>query len=116
MTTNDLTAGQQAYLAAHAECVSGLEAVSSGICGACPDCQRAHGMTPRAFYAACEAGRVCDEPSFSWGRCEGCGSGLGGDRHAGHALDANGDLLHLELCTDCVLFLANGDLPETWGE
>jgi hypothetical protein len=29
-----------------------------------------------------EGGCNCEQRSFSWSRCDGCGSDLGGDRHA----------------------------------
>ena len=44
----------------------------------------------------------------------GTGSRLGGDRHAAHGLDQNGDLVHMDVCIDCLLFLANGDEPSDW--
>ena len=42
---------------------------------------------------------------------------LGGNRYAAHAfIEIRGKerLCHLSICTDCVLFLANGEEPETW--
>lgn len=88
--------------------------LSAGLCPTCPDCQRDHGMTPRAFHAAYENGEVPDEGSFSWRSCECCGSTFGGDRYAAHYLDDDGKIGHVEVCVDCLMFLANGDLPETW--
>lgn len=64
-----------------------------------------------------------DEPSFSWARCESCGSTLGGDRHDAHALhrEAFGpnakrpdEVHHISICTDCACYHANGDEPEQW--
>lgn len=53
--------------------------------------------------------------------CDSCGTTLGGSVYAGHAFSATpsgvngpGDVYHLELCFDCVLFHANGDEPEEW--
>ena len=52
-----------------------------------------------------------------------CGTTLGGDREVWHALDTNYQdtpiadrVLHHfhDVCTDCVLYLANGDEPEQW--
>jgi len=61
-----------------------------------------------------------DESSFSWSSCDSCGSSLGGDRHKAHAIhkDAFGpnakkpdDVHHIEICTDCIMWHANGELP-----
>jgi len=72
-------------------------------------------------------GEIVDEPGFSSHPCEICGSNLGGDRHTAHALirtalpgHVQGDdydkteIVHLEICMDCVLYMSNGDLPEVW--
>jgi len=52
-----------------------------------------------------------DEGFFSWSPCDVCGSGLGGNRYAGHML-VDGKLCHIDVCVDCVMYIANGDLPE----
>lgn len=58
------------------------------------------------------------EGSFSWQDCDTCNSGLGGDRHAAHGLinykkhERRKHLIHLDVCTDCLFFIANGDLPD----
>ena len=59
--------------------------------------------------------QLAGEPSFSWSQCEGCGSRLGGDRHPAHAtVGLNHEVVHLDVCVDCVMYLANGDEPENW--
>lgn len=76
--------------------LEGLDFVSPGIiedCKECPD---------------------IDESHFSWSPCDCCGSSLGGDRHAAHGRDKNGELVHLDICVDCLMFIANGDEPEQW--
>lgn len=61
---------------------------------------------------------VGDEGSFSRAQCDTCGETLAGDRHAAHGLVSAKPrgrrtiLAHFEVCTDCLLFLANGDIPE----
>ena len=58
-----------------------------------------------------------NEAGFSWSQCDGCGSTLGGSRHPAHGwTEINGReiLVHLDICTDCLMYLANGDEPETW--
>ena len=69
--------------------------------------------------------QLFDEASFSWAECDSCGSRLGGNRHNAHAIhhEAFGpdakrpdDIHHIDICTDCVMFHANGDLPEQWAD
>ena len=56
-----------------------------------------------------------EEPSFSWGQCESCGTYLGGDRHAAAGiLETSGEVIELDICTDCLVYHANGEEPETW--
>ena len=93
----------------------GLKFVSTGLLGSCPDCQAAHGMEPREFFAAVANGDECDEGSFSWQQCDCCRSDLGGMRYAAHGLAEDNDaLVHLDVCTDCAMYISNGDEPEQW--
>lgn len=61
---------------------------------------------------------IGDEGSFSWSSCDACGSSLGGNRHAAHGLISpkkyarRTEVIHLDVCTDCLFYTANGDLPE----
>lgn len=57
---------------------------------------------------------VGDEGYFSWSPCECCGSSLGGTRYAAHGRDTDGNLVHLNVCQDCLMYIANGDEPEEW--
>ena len=57
-------------------------------------------------------GTPIDEGSFHWTACDSCGSTLGGDRHAAHAFDDKKEIYHLEICTDCLMFLENGEEPD----
>ena len=105
---------ESAYAAAVRENTAHLTAVSTG--GLLPDCDTCDiECTGRE---GCEPGGVCycDEPWFSWSPCDVCGSTLGGDREVGHGIDKNGDFMHLHACTDCVIYLANGDEPEEWSQ
>lgn len=55
-------------------------------------------------------GHLISEPSFSWTECDVCGCTLGGDRESWHYVDKQGEVQHAEgACTDCVVYLANGD-------
>lgn len=53
-----------------------------------------------------------DEGGFSHRSCECCGNPLGGNRYAAHAIADDGSILHYDICSDCLFYLANGDLPE----
>lgn len=53
-----------------------------------------------------------DEGGFSCYCCDCCGNPLGGDKFAVHGFDENGELLHYDVCSDCLYYLANGDIPE----
>ena len=62
-----------------------------------------------------------DEACFGTRPCATCGSSLAGGRHHGHAEMTVGfpdaprkEWVHIEMCTDCVLYFANDDLPESW--
>ena len=66
------------------------------------------------FDVGYSGGCFDDEASFSWGSCGICGDNLGGDRYHWHGLDdLTGTLYHFDdACTDCVMYLANGEEPE----
>ena len=64
----------------------------------------------------CEQCLEFDEAFFSWQSCEVCGSSLGGDRYPAHACDAEGAIIHLDVCVDCLQYIANGEEPEIWEE
>ena len=55
------------------------------------------------------------ELGFSWGDCDLCG-GLAGDRHAVTALPdnpaENHDYVALSVCNSCIVYIANGDVPD----
>lgn len=65
---------------------------------------------------------IADEPHFSRCSCDSCGTTLGGDRYPAHGVIADsedearesGDIEHFEICRDCVMYHANGELPENW--
>lgn len=88
--------------------LEGIEAVSAGPCPGCADC----GLED--IDCADEIPEGSYDSDFSWSSCESCGSHLGGDRHPAHGL-LDGRIVHLDVCIDCLLYLANGDLPESPG-
>ena len=102
------------YAQAIKDNLEGLEFISAGLCGTCPNCQRDYGMAPRAFYTTVRNGDVYDEGGFSWQPCEACGSSLGGNRYTAHGFDQEDNLIHFSVCEDCLLYIANNDEPEEW--
>jgi hypothetical protein len=56
------------------------------------------------------------EAFFSWAPCDTCGCVLGGDRFDCTLIKGPGEQakerIEVRSCTDCVLFAANGTLPE----
>jgi hypothetical protein len=98
-----------AYADAVERGLDGMDAVSfgpifgSGHCAECDDAEFSE--------------EIGDEGSFSWSPCGICGSPLGGTRFVWHWLDEDRQIMHeTDGCTDCLLFLSNGDEPEEWGE
>lgn len=132
----------------------GCEAVSTGICGGCPECRQAfdaytvrefdgsdvnpepywsfdatasptapgilrayatedeaEAASREAFKDDCSNGCCEGEAYFSRSECDICGSKLGGDREVWHYV-ADGAVQHGDgACVDCVMYLANGDVP-----
>jgi hypothetical protein len=102
-----------AYTDRVAKNLEGIEFVSTGISPGCPECAKDLGFkSVRALRRAYEQGGVADEPHFSWSPCGICRNKLGGNREVWHGV-IGGKVNHWnDACTDCVLYLANGDEPE----
>lgn len=94
--------------------------VAVGAAACCDECRQAYDIdsdltddeAQEILYDAAEA-------SFSWSQCDSCGSTLGGDRHEAHGLIDGDDgcgliILHMSICSDCMIYHANGEEPETW--
>ena len=65
-------------------------------------------------YADGDENHQC-ETHFSWSSCDSCGSTFGGDRVPATWYDPDTDEIYeMEICIDCAMFHANGELPETW--
>jgi hypothetical protein len=94
-----------------------VEAPSVGACPGCETCWEHFGPdaeTIEEFDEMYERGEVCDEASFSWHGCACCGTSLGGDRHVWHYIWDDEIVHDDDCCTDCALFMSNGDEPEDW--
>ena len=94
--------------------LEGLTAVSTGPCPGCEECADRFGFdTVEEFDGVLEAGGVPSEGSFSSRGCGICDSTLGGNLEVWHGVDSDGKIMHFnDACVDCVVFLANGELPE----
>lgn len=81
-------------------------------------------MTPyqKAFVEAYERGTegfeilaidTDDEGCFSWSPCDTCNQKLGGNRYRATLCNPgpDRDAIEVKVCTDCVMFAANGELP-----
>jgi hypothetical protein len=94
--------------------------VATGAAASCQECRDSFGCDDDASDDdAQEYLYQYDEAHFSWSQCDSCGSTLGGDRHAAHGIPhgykaGDDSIIHLDICTDCLLFHANGDEPESW--
>ena len=87
---------------------AGLDYLSAGACPGCADCGLEVDHTDDEYDMA-------NEGHFSRSWCDTCGSRFGGDRYPAHAnLAETGELVHLDVCTDCLMYMANGEEPETW--
>jgi len=92
-------------------CTEGIKHISTGIYSKCADCQSAWGMDEAELEAGCQSDDVIDEGGFSWSQCAGCGSHLGGNRYAAHGFIGE-RVIHLDVCEDCLIYIANGDEPK----
>jgi hypothetical protein len=79
----------------------------------CPDCKQP--FDDAGICPECHADREClDEASFSWGRCDCCGTTLGGDRlHATGYNPTTREIYEYSICTDCDYYSAYGHLDDT---
>lgn len=99
--------------------LKGIEHIGIGVSTKhCAECQSAYDLD------GSQDDEPDDEGGFSYSGCDGCGSSLGGSRYAAHGFiipegeDPNDrelwSLVHLDICTDCLQYLANGEEPEHW--
>lgn len=90
---------------------AGLTHISSGIIARCEQCQRDCDATCKQLAAMSDGEReLWEEPGFYKSGCETCGTTLHGMRQTGHAI-ADGEIIHLSMCEDCVQWFANGIHP-----
>ena len=105
--------------AVDSECQEYSGGINPGLTHKCETCYESWryvfctmGETPPSLIEqAISDGTISDEGGLSWRPCETCGSTLGGNRFAAHGLTDKGDIIHYDICVDCLMYLANGDLP-----
>lgn len=112
MRINSAWRYEQYAIDAENELSSRGASIAVGLCGTCPDCQSAYGMSPREFHAALGDGGVCEEGGFSNHDCDHCGQSLAGDRFAAHILEQDHAITHMDVCCDCIHSIANGESPQ----
>ena len=113
---NDPTPEQQQFIDSviDAENETKCRTISPGICSDCDTCLSENGYDEDqrfAFAQDIESGDCPDEGGFSHHDCECCGSSLAGDRYAAHGHDSDNEIVHYDICVDCLMYLANGILP-----
>lgn len=109
------------YVKAVNKALEGLKAVSSGLCSGCDECAEAYSLeyeTAEEFDEAISNGDAFDEPSCSSVPCDFCGDMLQGNRCIAHAVQPNSlhrpnEILHFDICEDCVYFIEYGRLDDT---
>lgn len=84
--------------------LEGVAAFSPGALTSCHDC----GLGPYATGADISA---ADEGHFSPRPCDSCGTSMAGTRMPAHGM-IDGEICHFEICHDCALYHANGEIPE----
>ena len=104
---HQITEQGREFLAAVEYNLKGIEGFSVGACKGCDGCELGDDPTDDEYEAANEGS------SFSRASCDSCGSSLGGSRDPAHFIH-EGEIVHCGVCVDCLLFHANGDVPEVW--
>ncbi len=105
------------FEAAVADYCDGLH-IATGPAAICPQCVSAYGIDDTGDIDAMQE-QMLDEGNFSSAQCDSCGSNLAGDRYDAHGWPVDEKptdetLYHLTICVDCLMFHANGELPEIW--
>lgn len=113
--------------------LKGIAAFSVGASIECQDCLAASDICckHKAEHMLKNNVNLVEKTEFSTTSCDSCGSHLAGERYAAHGLIASNkifqpwidtenippektEVIHLEICIDCLLYHANGELPENW--
>ena len=80
-----------------------LKFVSSGLCPDCEDCANLFDVRIQELNHGIENGDLFDEGSFSWNPCNDCNTSLGGDSYIAHGIDSENEIVHFQICHDCMM-------------
>jgi len=97
-TTEDYRRFEKSF----ADGTDGLRFFSVGSTCQCPDCNPDD--EPEESFSF--------EPFFSFRPCDVCSRSLGGTKDAAHYVDDDGEVCHMEICRDCLLYGAYGQLDD----
>ena len=92
--------------------LKGIDHIATGLASCCGECCSAFDLSESEMSEGCENGTIYDEGGYSNSACDSCGSTLAGDRYAAHGFGKDGEVIHLDICENCLMFHANGDEPE----
>lgn len=85
-----------------------LTFLSTGLINDCSECCDIFGIDHnniaevQNFKQDIETEAILDEGSISRSACDLCGTTLQGQRFIAHGRDENEDIVHLDICVDCV--------------
>lgn len=77
--------------------------------GACPGC---YGCMTEDIEHGDQIPVGAGEAELSSSSCDLCDTNMAGWRGPAHYVDDDGEIQHLEVCVDCTMYVANGELPE----
>lgn len=95
--------------------LEGLHAFSFGPSHLCSDCLSHYFVEDNEieeFKLDIEKGFYAGEIAFGTGSCDACSDHHAGARHIAHSLTDTNEIVHLEVCARCVMFLTYGEDPE----
>lgn len=88
--------------------------IATDVCSKCEECQSQFGLSEAELAKGIEDEEINDEGGFTWCACDCCHLLIGGMKYSAHAFQ-NGELVHLEICEDCMCYLASGYEPKAVG-
>lgn len=90
--------------------VKGLNYLSVGLNYKCGVCQDIFELSESEMKVKLFNGTLFDEPEFSKESCDICNSSLAGNRYIAHGKDSRNNIIHLEICEDCVMYMETGEV------
>lgn len=75
---------------------------------------RAYSHVTPGILEGCKECPAFDEGHYSARPCDACGTELAGDRYAAHGRDSADEIVHFDICVDCLFYLEYGVEPADW--